>query len=164
MQVRAIIWCMMLLASAPTSANEILGFRIGSTVEEARIAARQIKRELQEVNLGGDPEVVIFAVSPSGPQISFCRGRLVMLQMDMSGSFHEFIHSFEKNRREYGDPRSRTLQTYAGGMQLSSLNLEWPKPDGVMTTLSMSNFGSDKLMTASGLFQPNPCWEESVEP
>lgn len=96
MQVPAIIWCMMLLASAPTSANEILGFRIGSTVEEARNAARQIKRELQDINLGGDPAVQMFVVSASGPQIGFCRGRLVMLRMDMSGSFHEFINAFRE--------------------------------------------------------------------
>jgi len=82
-----------------------------------------------------------------------------MLQMDMSGSFHEFVNTFEKNRRDFGEPRSRPSQTYAGGMQLSSLNLEWPKPDGVLATLSMWNIGSEKLMTTYGLFQPNACSE-----
>lgn len=160
MQIRAVICCVTLVGPIPTSANEVLGFRIGSTVEEARNAARQIQRELQDINLGGDPAVQMYVVSASGPQIGFCRGRLVMLRMDMSGSFHEFIHAFEKNRRDYGEPRSKLSQTYAGGMQLSSLNLEWPKPDGVMATLSMWNLGSEKLMTTSGLFQPNACWEE----
>lgn len=159
MPIRAIICCTMLFASTPVSANEILGFRIGSTLDEARIAARQIRRELQEVNLGGDPAMQMFVVSQSGPQIGFCRGRLIMLQMDMSGSFHEFVNTFEKNRRDFGEPRSRPSQTYAGGMQLSSLNLEWPKPDGVLATLSMWNIGSEKLMTTYGLFQPNACSE-----
>lgn len=160
MPSRAIIWCLTLVASAPACANEILGFRIGSTIEEAHFAARQIKSELKDFNLGGSREALTYFVSPSGPQIGFCRGRLVMVQMTMSGSLHEFVHVFEKNRREFGEPRSTPFQTYAGSVQLSSLNLEWSKPDGVMATLSIGAFGTDKLTTSSGFFQPNPCWED----
>lgn len=143
----------------PVSAysNEMLGFRIGSTIDEARSAARQIKRQLEDINLGGSPDYALFAVSPNGPQLGFCHGKMVSMTFDMSGSFHEFVHSFEKNQRDYGQPQTRTSQSYAGGMQLSSLNLEWSKPDGVMKTLSVWNWGGEKLKTTEGFFKPNPC-------
>jgi len=155
---RAIVWCSFLVASVPAQSNEILGFKIGATMDEARSAAARIKSEMQDVTLGAASQNYrAFVVSPIGPQIGFCNGKMVSLQIDMSGSFHEFVSALEKNQRDLGQPRTKPQQTYAGGKQLSSINLEWPKPDGVLTTLSMWSLGDGKFNTTSGFFQPNPC-------
>lgn len=153
---QAALVALVFLAAAPSYSNEILGFRIGSTVD-ARLAARHIKRKLKGVGLGGSTDYQSFSVSPNGPQLGFCKGELVSLTLDKSGSFHELMHAFEKNQRELGQPQIRPYQTFAGGMPLSSLHVEWMKSDGVMKTLSMWSLGDDMIKTTEGFFKSSAC-------
>jgi hypothetical protein len=120
--------------------NEIDGFRLGMTMEQAMKVAGERGYSFGKA-IARSPNWTAYALSNDGPSISFCGNVLSSISKTSDSNLHEFTHLVEQRTKSLGAPDGTTAsQSYSQGKPLSSLNYWWVQ-ENVEPSLSLFQWG-----------------------
>jgi hypothetical protein len=120
--------------------NEIDGFRLGMTMEQAMKVSSERGYSFGKA-IAGSPNWTAYALSNDGPSISFCGNVLSAVSKTTDSNLHEFTHLVEHRTKSLGAPDGTTAsQSYSQGKPLSSLNYWWVQ-ENVEPSLSLFQWG-----------------------
>jgi hypothetical protein len=111
------IFCAIALVAvfpAIAAGNEIDGFRLGMTTEQAMKLAAQRGYSFGKVIPGDITNWTSYILSNDGPSISFCGNVLSSMTKTADSNLHEFTHVLERWTKSLGVPDgTNASQTYA---------------------------------------------------
>ena len=138
--------------------NEIDGFRLGMTMEQAVKVAAERGYSLGKAGHSSDPNWTSYFLSNGGPAISFCGNTLSAITKTSDSDLHEFTHLLEQRTKSLGAPdRMTASQSYSQGKPLSYLDYRWVQ-ENVRPSLSLIQSGTNNLQMLYGYGYINhPC-------
>ena len=105
--IRRIIFAsVFFIAAFPMMAtgNEIDGFRLGMTMEQAMKVAAERGYSFGKAIPSSDPNWTSYFLSNGGPAISFCGNMLSAMTKTSDSDLHEFTHLLEQWTKSLGAP------------------------------------------------------------
>lgn len=139
-------------------ANEIDGFRLGMTIEQAMKMAGEKGYSFGKAIPGGFPNWTSYSLAQDGPALSFCGSVLTSIIKTSDSNLHEFAHVLEGWTKSLGGPdQTGASQTFAQGNPLSDLRYTWIR-ENVQPSLSFFQWGTGNPRMSRGYSYVNhPC-------
>lgn len=158
--IRRIIFAsVFFIAALPTmaTANEVDGFRLGMTMEQAVKVAAERGYSFSKVP-SSDANWTSYALVQGGPIITFCGNVLSSMSKSSVSNLHEFANLLERWTTSLGAPdETAASQKFVEGAPFSNLGYKWVQ-ENVRPSLSFFQVGTRNPQMSYGYSYINhPC-------
>ncbi len=139
------------VAAAPTlvTGNEIDGFRLGMTMEQAMKMAAERNYSFGKAVARGT-NWTAWQLEKDGPAITFCSNELVGVVKTTDSNLHQLAHTLERWTKSLGAPETVASQTFEQGVPYSSLNYGWVMQGNVKFSLNFHQLGTANARISYG--------------
>lgn len=149
----------MLILPKLAFANEIDGFRLGMSMQQATQLALEKGYKFSNPIKSGQ-NWTSYVLLNDGPNISFCGNVLSAVGRGSDSNLHEFANSLAQWTTSLGEPELQASQKYASGSPISSLGYKWLGQDNVRREISYWQYGSQNpQMSVNYGYIKHPCNE-----